>query len=117
MTSPSVGHELAVRARGLTRTFGEGVGVHDLDLDVDRGTIFGFIGLDMRTVLDTISDSVAKSLRMAGAAMPDDELRIASELLVRLSTSLLQTGSGAIDLSDDAAIAELGEKFFAKLVW
>ena len=44
MTSPSSGSDLAVRARGLTRTFAEGVGVHGLDLDVDRGTIFGFIG-------------------------------------------------------------------------
>jgi ABC-2 type transport system ATP-binding protein len=44
MTPPSSGSDLAVRARGLTRTFGEGVGVHGLDLDVDRGTIFGFIG-------------------------------------------------------------------------
>ena len=44
MTAPSAGSDLAVRARGLTRTFAEGVGVHELDLDVDRGTIFGFIG-------------------------------------------------------------------------
>jgi len=34
----------AVRARGLTHVFSEGVGVHDLDLDVQPGTIFGFIG-------------------------------------------------------------------------
>ena len=33
-----------VRALGLTRTFADGVGVHGLDLDVDQGTIFGFIG-------------------------------------------------------------------------
>ena len=44
MTSPSSGSESAVRARGLTRTFADGVGVHGLDLDVDQGTIFGFIG-------------------------------------------------------------------------
>ena len=42
MTSPS--SDVAVRARSLTRTFADGVGVHDLDLDVDHGTIFGFIG-------------------------------------------------------------------------
>jgi len=33
-----------VRARNLTRTFASGVGVHDVDLDVQAGTIFGFIG-------------------------------------------------------------------------
>jgi ABC-2 type transport system ATP-binding protein len=44
MTSPSSGSQAAVRARGLTRTFADGVGVHGLDLEVDHGTIFGFIG-------------------------------------------------------------------------
>ena len=81
------------------------------------GTIFGFIGPDMELVLDTIATSVARTLRAAGATMPDDDLRIASELLVRLSTSLLQARSPAIDLSSDDAVAELGEKFLAKLVW
>ena len=33
-----------MRARALTRTFADGVGVHDLDLEIERGTIFGFIG-------------------------------------------------------------------------
>jgi len=81
------------------------------------GTIFGFIGPDMELVLDTVSASVAKTLRSAGALMPEKDLLIASELLVRLSTSLLQGSSRAIDLSSDAAIAEFGDKFLAKLVW
>ncbi len=34
----------AVRAAGLTRDFGDGTGVFDLDLEVAPGTIFGFIG-------------------------------------------------------------------------
>jgi ABC-2 type transport system ATP-binding protein len=48
MTDPSVVTQAVpravVHARGLTRTFAEGVGVHDLDLEVEQGTIFGFIG-------------------------------------------------------------------------
>lgn len=44
MTAPASGSQPAVRARGLTRTFADGVGVHSLDLEVDHGTIFGFIG-------------------------------------------------------------------------
>jgi ABC-2 type transport system ATP-binding protein len=50
-TSPDAVHEvpdevpeLAVRARGLTHVFNELDGVHDLDLNVEPGTIFGFIG-------------------------------------------------------------------------
>lgn len=36
--------DLGVRARQLTKLFAPGVGVVDLDLDVEPGTIFGFIG-------------------------------------------------------------------------
>lgn len=35
---------LAVQARKVSKIFEGGVGVHDLDLDVPAGTIFGFIG-------------------------------------------------------------------------
>lgn len=44
MTQSTPGSTAAVRARGLTKTFADGVGVHDLSLDVEAGTIFGFIG-------------------------------------------------------------------------
>lgn len=44
MTPSNPGSTAAVRARGLTKTFADGVGVHNLDLEVEQGTIFGFIG-------------------------------------------------------------------------
>ena len=44
MTQSSQDSTAAVRARGLTKTFPDGVGVHDLSLEVEAGTIFGFIG-------------------------------------------------------------------------
>lgn len=44
MTQSTEGSTSAVRARGLTKMFADGVGVHDLSLDVEAGTIFGFIG-------------------------------------------------------------------------
>lgn len=34
----------AVRTCDLSKTYDSGVGVHDIDLEVERGTIFGFIG-------------------------------------------------------------------------
>ena len=40
----SAGTTNAVHARGVSRVFASGVGVHELDLDVEAGTIFGFIG-------------------------------------------------------------------------
>lgn len=36
--------DLAIRARGLTRRFGDLVAVSELDLDVPRGRIYGFLG-------------------------------------------------------------------------
>lgn len=36
--------ELAIRARGLTKDFGNVVAVNNLDLDVPRGRIYGFLG-------------------------------------------------------------------------
>ena len=38
------GSALAIRARGLTRRFGELVAVDHVDLDVPRGQIYGFLG-------------------------------------------------------------------------
>ncbi len=36
--------EVAIEARGLTKAYGERVVVHDLNLDVSSGEIFGFLG-------------------------------------------------------------------------
>lgn len=36
--------ERAISCRGLTRDYGEGRGLFDLDLDVRRGEVFGFVG-------------------------------------------------------------------------
>ena len=37
-------NDLAIRARGLTKDFGHVVAVNDLDLDVPRARIYGFLG-------------------------------------------------------------------------
>ncbi|MGA9333455.1 MAG: ATP-binding cassette domain-containing protein, partial [Rudaea sp.] len=34
----------AIQTRGLTRTFSSGKGVHNLDLEVPNGSIYGFLG-------------------------------------------------------------------------
>jgi len=43
-TSSSPSQDLAIRARGLTKDFGHVVAVNELDLDVPRGRIYGFLG-------------------------------------------------------------------------
>ena len=51
----------AIRTRGLTKDYGDGHGLFDLDLEVERGEIFGFLGPNgagksttMRLLLDLI---------------------------------------------------------------
>jgi ABC-2 type transport system ATP-binding protein len=51
----------AIQTRGLTKDYGEGHGVFDLDLDIERGEIFGFLGPNgagksttMRVLLDLV---------------------------------------------------------------
>jgi ABC-2 type transport system ATP-binding protein len=53
---------VAIRTRGLTKDYGQGRGVFDLDLEVARGEIFGFLGPNgagksttMRLLLDLIA--------------------------------------------------------------
>jgi len=54
-------YDTAISARGLTKDYGNGHGLFDLDLDVRRGEVFGFIGANgagktttMRLVMDLI---------------------------------------------------------------
>jgi ABC-2 type transport system ATP-binding protein len=58
---PVVRDAYAIRACGLTKDFGSGRGLFDLDLEVERGEIFGFLGPNgagksttMRLLLDLI---------------------------------------------------------------
>jgi ABC-2 type transport system ATP-binding protein len=43
-TGAQSGYGVAITARGLTKDYGQGRGLFDLDLDVARGEVFGFIG-------------------------------------------------------------------------
>lgn len=42
--SPSATASPAVECRGLTKDYGQGRGLFDLDLDIRRGEVFGFVG-------------------------------------------------------------------------
>lgn len=55
-------YAVAIRTRGLSKDFGEGHGLFDLDLEVERGEVFGFLGPNgagksttMRLLLDLIA--------------------------------------------------------------
>ncbi|GAC56492.1 putative TetR family transcriptional regulator [Gordonia hirsuta DSM 44140 = NBRC 16056] len=67
--------------------------------------------------IDMVADRVSDSLRRAGATMPDDELRRAVEIHVRLVISYLE-----VPIADEAqrtpeAIRELAASFLAPMVY
>ena len=79
--------------------------------------IFNFTRPGMETLLDQLSRSFAHALIAAGAKMPPHDLRIVAEVAVRLTISLEQTTSNAVDLTDATSIREFAQKFIAPTVW
>lgn len=62
------------------------------------------------------ADRVARTLRRAGATMPDDELLLVAELLLRLASTYLIDPDGRLDLSDDEAIRDYSRRYLSPLV-
>ncbi len=72
----------AIRIKGLSKDYGSGHGLFDLDLEVQRGEVFGFLGPNgagksttMRLLLDLIKPS-AGSASMLGLDTLDESLEI-----------------------------------------
>ena len=121
----------AIAIRGLTKDFGQGHGVFDLDLDVERGEILGFLGPNgagksttMRLLLDLIRptagtatllglDSRAQSLeiRRRVGFLPGD-----FELYPKLTgAALLDYFAGLRGGVDGSVRDALAERFDAQL--
>lgn len=62
------------------------------------------------------SGFVATILRDAGATMPDDELQIVTELMLRVAYTYLLNPEGLIDMTDEAAVRAFAARYLAALV-
>ncbi len=62
------------------------------------------------------SDRVARTLRRSGARMPDDELHLVGELLLRLASTFLLDPSGSLDVTDPAAVRDYAKRYLSQLV-
>jgi hypothetical protein len=61
-------------------------------------------------------DRVARTLRRSGATLPDDELRMVAELMLRLATTYLLDPEGRLDLTDEQAVRDFAKRYLAQLV-
>ena len=68
------------------------------------------------SVLVAQAGRVARTLRRSGATLPEDELRLAAELLLRLASTFLLDPGGSLDVTDEAAVRGYAERFLSPLV-
>lgn len=62
------------------------------------------------------SNRIARTLRRSGATMPDDELDMVAELLLRVATTYLLDPNGHLDLTDEHAVRDFAKRYLAQLV-
>ena len=62
------------------------------------------------------ADQVARTLRRSGATMPDDELHVVAELMLRIAYTYMLNPHGSVDMTDPKAVRAYAQKYLAPLV-
>lgn len=62
------------------------------------------------------ADQVATTLRRSGATMPDDELHVVAELMLRVAYTYLLNPRGQVDMTDDATVRSYARRYLAPMV-
>ncbi|HEY2197342.1 MAG TPA: helix-turn-helix domain-containing protein [Mycobacterium sp.] len=78
---------------------------------------FGFSNPGMESVLDAVTRVGADLLRAAGAKMPAHDLRLAVELAVRVTTSIVAVPSAWVDIDDVESVRRFASVFIAPAIW
>ncbi len=79
--------------------------------------LFGLSSPQVQDMIDEFGERIAVTLRSAGAAMPDAELRQAAEVLVRLAISLMSARSTTLDTDKESAVRAFAGTFLAPMIW
>ena len=69
-----------------------------------------------RSYVLALAERVMGTLRRSGARMPEEDLRLVSELLLRLSSTFLIDPSGTLDVHDAVAVRDYAKRFLSPLV-
>lgn len=62
------------------------------------------------------TNRVARTLRRSGATMPEAELRVVAELMLRIAYTYTLQPEGEVDMSDPAACRDYARRYLAALV-
>lgn len=85
-------------------------------VETEPETITGAGASSHSSLVIGTADQVAKTLRRSGATMPDDELHVVAELMLRLAYTYLLNPRGNLDLTDEAAVRAYAARYLAPLV-
>ncbi|RZI93477.1 MAG: TetR family transcriptional regulator [Microbacterium sp.] len=60
---------------------------------------------------------VAQTLRRSGATMPEHELHVVAELMLRIAYTYMLNPLGSVDMTDDVQVRAYAERYLASLVY
>lgn len=86
-------------------------------VETEPEIITGMGGLANTSLVIALSDQVASTLRRSGATMPDDELHVVAELMMRLAYTYILNPAGHLDMTDDTAVRSYAKQYLAPLVY
>ncbi len=86
-------------------------------VETEPEIITGIGGLSNTSVVIALSDQVADTLRRSGATMPDAELRVVAELMMRVAYTYILNPGGHLDMTDDVAVRSYAKQYLAPLVY
>jgi TetR/AcrR family transcriptional regulator len=79
--------------------------------------ITGIGGSARTSVVIGSAHRVSQTLRRSGATMPDDDLHVVAELMLRIAYTYMLNPHGAVDLTDPKSVRDFARKYLAPLVF
>jgi TetR/AcrR family transcriptional regulator len=86
-------------------------------VETEPEIITGVGGSAQASVILGSAHRVAGTLRRSGATMPDDELHVVAELMLRIAYTYLLNPHGAVDMTDPKSVRDYAQKYLAPLVF
>jgi AcrR family transcriptional regulator len=86
-------------------------------LETEPEIITGIGGDVHSTTILGSADRVARTLRRSGATMPDDELHVVAETMLRIAYTYMLQPHGTVDMTDPEAAEAYARRYLAPLVW
>lgn len=86
-------------------------------VETEPEIITGMGGLANTSLVIALSDQVASTLRRSGATMPEGELHVVAELMMRLAYTYILNPHGTVDMADGAAVRAYAKQYLAPLVY